>query len=60
MIISTMNKIERKMVYLCECCLEPIRDGDGYYFVGGNCYCDNCIERNRFIAESEFEEEEND
>lgn len=58
MIISTKNKTKRKTVYICENCSEPIREGDGYYLVGQNCYCENCIERNYFVAYSVYEEEE--
>lgn len=58
MIISTKNKTNRKIVYICENCSEPIREGDGYYLVGQNFYCENCIERNYFVAYPEYEEEE--
>lgn len=43
----------RPVVYECEECEEPIRDGDGYYVVGNKRYCDNCVERNHHYAEHE-------
>lgn len=40
-------KFCRKVVYQCENCGEPIREGDAYYAIGGEAYCENCVERAR-------------
>lgn len=50
----------RPVVYECNDCGEPIRDGDGYYLIKGNYYCDNCVERNHHYAENEEEWLEDD
>lgn len=39
------------VVYQCNECEEPIREGEYYYALGGDCYCENCVERNRYLAE---------
>lgn len=40
----------RPKVYECDDCGEDIRDGDGYYVVKGERYCDDCVERNHHYA----------
>ncbi len=44
---------DRPEVYECHECGEPIRDGDGYYLIDEEYYCDNCVERNHSYAEYE-------
>lgn len=41
------------VIYQCNECEEPIREGEYYYALGGECYCENCVERNRYVAETE-------
>ena len=41
------------VVYQCNECGEPIRQGEFYYALDGECYCENCVERNRYVAETE-------
>lgn len=41
----------RKKVYDCNDCGGDIMEGDGYYVVKGDVYCDNCIEHNHNYAE---------
>ena len=38
---------------VCECdeCGEGIYDGEDYYEIKGNCYCEKCIEKFRKTAE---------
>lgn len=42
---------DRKKVYDCNDCGCDIMEGDGYYVVKGDVYCDNCIEHNHNYAE---------
>lgn len=41
----------RLVVYECDECGEPIREGDGFYLLSENCFCENCVERNFNYAE---------
>lgn len=43
---------DRRKVYECNDCECSIMDGDGYYVVNGETYCDECVERNHHYAES--------
>lgn len=50
---------DRPKIYECNDCGEDIRDGDGYYIVKGEYYCDNCVERNHHYAhEDDYWEDE--
>ena len=51
---------ERPVVYECNDCNDPIRNGDGYYIVKGEYYCDNCVERNHHYAEKNIDYSEED
>jgi hypothetical protein len=41
------------VIYQCNECEEPIREGEFYYALNGECYCERCVERNRYYAEKE-------
>lgn len=49
---------DRPKVYECNDCGEDIRDGDGYYIVKGEYYCDVCVERNYYYAEADYWEDD--
>lgn len=36
----------RETIYTCDCCDEPIKEGDEYIEVAGNIYCLECVEHN--------------
>ncbi len=42
---------DRKKIYECNDCESDICEGDGYYTVNGERYCENCVERNHHYAE---------
>ena len=56
--MNTLNDINsqiadcRPVVYQCEECGEPIRADDAYYSLGGNAYCENCVDHSRHYAEN--------
>jgi hypothetical protein len=42
------------VVYQCNECEEPIREGEFYYALKGECYCERCVSRNINKAEKEI------
>lgn len=64
--MNTQNDINsqiadcRPVVYQCEECGEPIREGDGFYVVNDDYYCENCIERNHYYADVNVWEDDYD
>ncbi len=51
---------ERPKVYECNDCECDIKDGDGYYVVNGEIYCDECVEHNHHYAEAQEDYWEDD
>ena len=51
---------EHPKVYECNDCECDIRDGEGYYVVKGEIYCDRCVERNHHYAEAQYDYWEDD
>lgn len=47
------NAPEPSIVYECSCCGEPIYEGDTYYDVDSNVWCEECILDTRKEAECE-------
>lgn len=39
----------------CDCCGSEIYDGDYYYEIDGNIYCNRCIKESKMIAEVDYE-----
>lgn len=38
----------------CACCGFKIYDGDDYYDIGGDIYCEECVEDSKKIAEVDY------
>lgn len=36
---------EREVVYTCANCGEDICDGEDYYEIAGDCYCEECVKQ---------------
>lgn len=47
------NAPEPPEVYKCSCCGEPIYEGDTYYDIDGDAWCEECILDTRKEAECE-------
>ena len=45
------NAPDPPMVFICSGCGEPIRDGDDYYEIMGEQWCQSCIDEAREVAE---------
>lgn len=41
------------VAYTCDCCGEPIYEGDDYYDIDGVAWCEDCIRAARKTAELE-------
>lgn len=49
----------RPVCYTCSCCGEPIREGDEYWELMGQHFCESCIDdAHHYDAEPEWPEEE--
>lgn len=46
-----------KVVCNCDECGEDIEEGQEYYRIGGNCYCESCVENARRYAGVDYEED---
>ncbi len=47
------NASEPPIVYKCSCCGEPIYEGDTYYDIDDDAWCEDCILDSRKEAERE-------
>ncbi len=51
------NAPEPQSVFICSGCGDPIYDGDDYYEIMGEQFCQNCIDDARRVAEYIEEDE---
>lgn len=45
------NAPEPRIVHWCIHCYEPIREGDDFYDVDGEAWCEECMRNCRMVAE---------